>query len=88
MTVKLRTLRAEIPDFEWRAERKGFSWEYVGTRRDGLRVVVHPEARLVGEDTFESCWVVTSIRGRRSYASFWLENARGGRICRVDEVGV
>lgn len=71
--MDIKSLRAECSGWTWRAERYGFGYRYVGTR--GQEVVeVFPEAALVGEDDFETRWMVNDGKSRQSYASWWLEN--------------
>lgn len=72
MSVTLRTLRVERPDWAWTAERAGMGWRYVGAR-GGRQVVVFACARLIGEDEFATEWRVDDGAISRSYVSWWLE---------------
>lgn len=70
--MKLRELRAELPDWTWRAVRQGMGWEFEGTKGE-RQVRVYAVAVIVGEDEFETQWRV----GDETYASFWMrESAR------------
>jgi hypothetical protein len=58
--VNIRLLRAWHPEWEWRAERDGCGWVYIGTRA-WAEVTVRAYSMLVGpsDDDDETQWRVT-----------------------------
>lgn len=74
--MKLATLKKRCPAWTWTAKRYGFGWNYIGTR--GAKCVcVQPMSFLVGEDDFETGWMVDDGQKIESFAMWWL--TRGGK---------
>lgn len=80
--MRISHLRAELPDWDWRAERHGMSWRYVGTKAYA-EVIVEAFSVLCGpaEDDFATQWRVTQGTHSEPYALFWIRNAEraGGK---------
>ena len=76
MSMSLRSLRAEAPEWSWAAERYGMGWRYVGRRGDE-HVEVYAVAVMCGpgEDDFETQWRVYDGRTGQSYAAWWCAQA-------------
>lgn len=55
--VTIARLRGWFPQWEWRAERLGFGWMYIGVCL-WEEVRVYACSVMVGEDTFETQWRV------------------------------
>lgn len=73
--MTLRRLRAEMPEWQWTAERTGLGWQYIG-KNDSKRVVVYTVSKLIDEDEFATAWVVDDGTTSKDYATWWLqENA-------------
>lgn len=71
--ISLRVLRKEAPWCNWRPERYGMGWRYIGAR-DDERVVVYAAACLCGpgEDDYATVWMVDDGRVSQSYAMWWM----------------
>lgn len=79
MAVTLAVLRTEFPHWEWRAQKLGLGWVYVGNlafaevRVQAFSVLCGPS-----DDDFETQWRVTEGQHSEPYASFWARHSSGG----------
>lgn len=71
--VSIKRLRAELPGWEWTAERHGMGWRYVGCKAYA-RVTVQAFGVLCGpsEDDFAVQWRVTEGDHSEPFSAFWL----------------
>ena len=72
--MRIRELRAELPNWHWEAKRYGFGWYYVGTLGE-RRVEIRAFACLVSEDDAVTQWRVIEGATSASYSSWWIDNA-------------
>lgn len=67
--MSLRVLRKRFPKWEWRAERYGFGWEYIGVQLwEEVRVYACPV--MSGEDAFETQWRVDNGAASVDFATW------------------
>ena len=76
MNITLTTLRAEMPQWIWRAERKGMGWVYEG-RFEERCVRIYQVAVLCGptDDDYASVWRVDDGGVSIDYATFWMRES-------------
>jgi hypothetical protein len=72
--VTLGMLRKELPAWEWRAERYGYGWRYVGTRGDRTATVTaYGVLSGPAEDDIVTQWRVAETQ--ETITSFWMREA-------------